>query len=126
MRNLVIITFLALSAPALAADYVAPLAFGSGNASGAIATTGTFQSVQKKSLSRNGCAIQNQSTNSSSDTMWLYFDPTNSTNCSAATKAGSITLAPGQPANCNIGTIVLSDQVCITGTSADTFFANFQ
>jgi hypothetical protein len=128
MRRLAIALFIifGLTAAALAADYVSPLQFPSGNLSGSVASTGTFQSVQAKNLSRNGCAIENQSTNNSSDTMWVYFDPTNSTNCSAATKAGSATLIPGQSANCNIGTIVLSDQVCITGTSGDTFFANFQ
>jgi hypothetical protein len=128
MRRLAIALFivLGLTAAALAADYVSPLQFPSGNLSGSIASTGTFQSVQKKNLSRNGCAIQNQGTNNSSDTMWVYFDPTNSSNCSAATKAASFTLIPGQSLNCNIGTIVLSDQVCITGTGGDTFAANFQ
>ena len=93
---------------------------------GSIAVTGTFQRIQAVNKARNGCSLQNQVTNTSTDTRWVYFDPTNSTNCSAATKAGSLTLSPGQPANCNIGTIVLSDQVCITGTSGDGFFANFQ
>ena len=68
----------------------------------------------------------NQGTNTSTDTMWVYFDATNSANCSAATKAGSFTLIPGQSMNCNVGTIVLNDEVCITGTSGDAFAANFQ
>jgi hypothetical protein len=126
MRHLILVLLLGLSLPALAADYVSPLQVPSGNLSGSIAVTGTFQSIQKKNLSRIGCAIQNQGTNASSDTMWVYYDPTNSTNCSAATKAGSFTLIPGQPLNCNIGTIVLNDQVCITGTGGDSFAANFQ
>jgi hypothetical protein len=126
-KLLPLLAFLALlSISASAADYVAPLAFSSGNLSSSITTTNTFQTIQIVSKSRNGCAVQNQSTNNSSDTMWVYFDPTNSSNCSAATKARSFTLTPGQSINCNVGTIIVSDEVCITGTGGDTFTANFQ
>jgi hypothetical protein len=128
MRILFLLTLLALGVPVAASanDYVTPYPLASGNFSGTITTTNTFQSIQKVNQSRHGCAVQNLSTNSSSDTMWVYFDPTNSSGCSAATKAGSFTLTPGQSANCNVGTIILSDQVCITGTGGDGFAANFQ
>jgi len=126
MRILLGLLCLFVCAPALAAAYVSPLALPSGNLSTTIASTGTFQTIQVKNGARSGCAIQNQGTNTSTDTMWVYFDATNSANCSAATKAGSFTLIPGQSMNCNVGTIVLNDEVCITGTSGDAFAANFQ
>lgn len=128
MRKFFLLTLLAIALPAgaFANDYVTPYPLASGNFSGTIAITNTFQSIQTVNQSRHGCAIQNRSTNNSSDTMWVYFDPTNSSGCSAATKAGSFTLTPGQSANCNVGTIILSDQICITGTSGDGFAANFQ
>ena len=97
------------------------------NLSGTITTTGTFQSIQAQTNNRIGCSVQNTAAASSGDLMWVYFDSTNSSNCSAATKAGSSVLQPGQPVHCLVGnTFVLNDQVCITGTSGDSFFANFQ
>jgi hypothetical protein len=99
----------------------------SNNLSGTITTTNTFQVVQAQTNNRIGCAIQNNASVLSGDLMYVYFDKTNSSNCSAATIAGSVTLQPGQPASCAVGAgAVLKDQVCITGTSTDPFFANFQ
>jgi len=95
------------------------------NLSGTIAVTNSFQSIQGKANNRLGCTIQNPSTNSHNQL--VYFDSTNSANCSAATSGGSVTLPPGYSVNCVVNTInVLGDQVCITGTSGDPFFANFQ
>jgi hypothetical protein len=101
----------------------------SNNLSGTITTTNTFQSIQAQANNRNGCAVQNgvNPLTGNGDFMWVYFDKSNSSGCSAATKAASVLLAPGQPVNCAVASnIVLKDQVCITGTSGDTFFANFQ
>jgi hypothetical protein len=97
------------------------------NLSGTIATTNTFQAVQARTNNRIGCSMQNNASIQSGDLMYVYFDKTNSSNCSAATIGGSVTLQPGQPTSCAVGSgYVLKDQVCITGTSSDPFFANFQ
>ena len=98
------------------------------NLSGTIASTNTFQVVQGSNNARNGCTIQNNS----ADTQYVCFDPV-SASCASCTKATAVTLGPaangnsGQSASCSIaGTMVLKDVVCITGTTSDTFFANFQ
>jgi hypothetical protein len=90
------------------------------NLSGTIATTNTFQQIQGQNGGRNGCTVQNITT---SDNQWVYFGA-----CASATKASSVLLAPGQSVSCSLpgSDIVLSDTVCITGTGADSFFANFQ
>jgi hypothetical protein len=99
----------------------------SNNLSGTIAATNTFQSIQGQANNRLGCTVQNGATTASGDLQWVYFDKSNSANCSAATKAASVTLRPGWSVTCAVaGTIVLNDQICITGTSGDPFFANFQ
>lgn len=102
----------------------------SGNSapSGTITTTGTFQVVQAQTNNRIGCTIINNASLASGDLMWVYFDNTNSANCSAAVKSPrSVILQPGQPAYCTVGAPnVLKDQVCITGTAGDPFYANFQ
>lgn len=92
----------------------------SNNLSGTITVTGTFQTIQGQANNRIGCAIQNITP---SDTQWVYFGA-----CANATKAASASLQPGQTVSCNLpgSPIVLSDPVCITGTSGDSFFANFQ
>jgi hypothetical protein len=100
----------------------------SNNLSGSISVTNTFQSIQAQANNRIGCTVQNGALQSTGDQMWVYFDKTNSANCSAATKSTSLVINPGQTVNCAVGgdDYVLKDQVCITGTSGDTFFANFQ
>ena len=87
------------------------------NASSTIAVTNTFQSIFTASVVRTGrvsCTVQNNGTN----TMWVFYGP-----IANATKGASVTLIAGQSTNCNIGGIVLKDQVSITGTSGDAFFA---
>jgi hypothetical protein len=90
----------------------------SGNASGTIAVTNTFQSLQAAKGGRNGCLVQNNG----SHTMWVYFGP-----IASATAGTSYVLSAGASISCAVGGLgVLIDQVSITGTSADAFFANFQ
>ena len=91
-----------------------------GNYSGTIAVTNTFQSVLAASSATTGrlaCAIQNNGTNS----MYVYFGP-----IANATTAKSVKLAVGQSVNCNSGNVVLKDQVSITGTSGEAFYASQQ
>lgn len=94
-----------------------PYRVNSSNNSGTISVTNTFQSIWAKNTStrgRAGCVIQNNGSN----TMWVYFG-----DIANATKATSVVLAAGQNVSCISGGIVLEDQVSITGTSGDTFFA---
>jgi len=122
---LMVLVVLMLAATAIWAQSV-PVA--SNNQSGTIAVTNTFQPVQMQTNNRIGCTIQNGlNPLTSSRVMYVFFDKTNSANCSAATEAASVTLAPGQPTYCAVALgYVLKDQICITGTSGDPFFANFQ
>lgn len=91
----------------------------SSNASGTIAITNTFQSIwiaNDYNTGRMGCTVVNYGSN----TMWVYFGP-----IAGATKAKSIQLAVGQATYCNIRNgIVLKDQVSITGTATEPFYAN--
>lgn len=90
----------------------------SGNLSSTIAVTNTFQSIQAKTSSRNGCLIENNG----SHTMWVFWGP-----IANATAATAFVLPAGNSVSCAVGGLaVLIDQVSITGTSTDAFFANFQ
>lgn len=105
------------SVPAIA---VAPLT--STNLTSTVSVTNTFQSIQVLTTGRKGCLIQNTYTNS--NPMWVFFGPIGS-----ATKGASFELDPshGLSISCAVGGLgVLSDQVSITGTSADSYTANFQ
>lgn len=92
--------------------------------SGTITATGTFQSIFAASATpnaqggagavRSACTVQNNGAN----TMFVYFGP-----IANATTAKSAQLAPTQSLNCNVGGVVLSDQVSITGTTGDSFYA---
>jgi hypothetical protein len=89
----------------------------SGNASSTITGTGTFQSLWASNALRNGCTVQNNG----SHTMYVFFGP-----IASATEGLSVELAAGQSVNCQFGGLVLQDQVSITGTSGDAFYANQQ
>lgn len=94
------------------------------NLSGTIATTNTFQEISPQNNSRVGCQLQNKT--AGTNTMWIYFDPLNDA-CATATKALSQTLAASITANCSAAPgYVIKNEICITGTSTDTYFANFQ
>jgi hypothetical protein len=115
MKTLIgILLCLSLSSPA----YAQTVTLRSTNISGTIATTNTFQSIQAANNGRYGCAVQNNGTH----TMYVFFGP-----IANATTSNSIELVAQQSVSCQTGTnLVLSDQVSITGTSGDAFFANFQ
>jgi hypothetical protein len=50
--------------------------------------------------------------------MYVYFGA-----IASATKDTSVVLSAGQAVNCTVGGITLQDQVSITGTMGDTFYA---
>ena len=99
----------------------------SNNLSGTITISNTFQVVQAQANNRIGCTIQNNASIASGDIMYVFFDKSNSANCSAATEAASFQRQPGDSIHCLVGSnTTLKDQVCITGTAGDSFTANFQ
>lgn len=89
------------------------------NDSSTITVTGTFQSIWIASAGltgRSGCAIQNNG----SAAMYVYFGP-----IANATTPNSVKLSTGQSLNCEtVGGVVIKDQVSITGTSGDRFYAS--
>jgi hypothetical protein len=102
-----------------------PNARNSVNASGTISVTNTFQSVfaaattaPGSQVARIGCFLQNNGTH----TMYVYFGP-----IASATIGASVVLQAGANVSCATSTGgVLADQVSITGTSGDAFFAAAQ
>lgn len=87
------------------------------NLSSTISVSNTFQSVQV-STSRHGCTIQANG----ADPLWVYFGAIGS-----ATKASAIALTVGQSVSCAVGgTGVATDQISVTGTASDTFYASVQ
>ena len=113
MKKIVLLIF-ALMFPALAVAQTAPFTKPSRNVSSTIAVTNTFQQVLASTAGRAACAIQNNGVN----TMYVFFGP-----IASATLTNSVRLAAGASVNCNSGITVLTDQVSITGTAADVFFA---
>lgn len=96
---------------------VTPSGVTSTNVSSTIAITDTFQSLQVATSTRKGCTVQNNG----SAAMYVFFGAIGS-----ATKAASLVLSPGDVANCTVGSIVLTDQISITGTATQTFMAAVQ
>ena len=95
------------------------------NASSTITATNTFQSVFASSgggatnggggsPGRQGCTIQN----TGSHNQFVFFGPITS-----ALTPTSVQLGAGQSVTCSVNGIILQDQVSITGTAQDTFFA---
>src|SRR5690348_4775031 len=89
------------------------------NDSSTIAVTDTFQSIQVSTATRKGCVVQNN-TGTAHD-QWVFFGAIGS-----ATKAASVLLTPGGSVSCATPNGVLTDQVSITGTSGDSFYAAVQ
>lgn len=113
------------------------------DASSTIASTSTFQSVFNSVTPASGapvngskggrqsCLIQNNGVN----TMWVWYGAQNGTGgsggtCPSASKATSFTLIPpatnvqGGSFSCSNGAgAVIQDQICITGTTTETFTA---
>lgn len=120
MRRLILALALLVSAvaPGLAqSTRTIPFAVRTADLSSTITLTGTFQSLQAANNDRKGCFIQNNGTNN----MKVYFGP-----IASATANNSVVLTPGQPLNCIEGGVILTDQVSITGTTADAFTEYFQ
>ena len=113
MKKIVVALF-ALMFPALAVAQTAPFTKTSRNVSSTIAVTNTFQSVLSETRGRASCMVQNNGSNS----MYVYFGA-----IASATLANSVKLAAGQAVSCTAGGVVLTDQVSITGTSADAYYA---
>lgn len=105
---------------ALAQQPVITKAYGvtTSNVSSTIAVTNTFQSLwiaDTSTTGRSSCAIQNKGT---ADPMYVYFGA-----IAGATIAKSIKLTTNAVLNCSVFGAILKDQVSITGTSGDAFYA---
>lgn len=90
----------------------------SSNSSSTIAVTNTFQSIwiaDTSTTGRSSCAIQNKGT---ADPMYVYFGA-----IAGATIGKSIKLTTNAVLNCSVFGAILKDQVSITGTSGDAFYA---
>lgn len=117
MRFLFLICFLVFNSFAFAQQVVQPLGVTTQNGSGTIAVTNTFQSIFVASTAtrgRSSCTVQNNGTH----TMYVFFGP-----IASADKAKSVQLSAGQSVTCVSGISVLKDQVSITGTATDEFYA---
>ncbi len=88
--------------------------FNNANASTSIAVTNTFQSIWASNSNRNDCIIQNNGAAS----MYIYFGP-----IANATTSNSLILAAAGIFRCANSGIVQSDQISITGTATQKFFA---
>lgn len=118
MRRFLLVFLLLIAGPAFAQSVVLDSNSIQPNASSTIASTNVFQQVWPANGGRKSCTIQNNSTH----TMFLYLGPI----VNATTTNSAQLLASGGSANCNVGPIVSSDQISITGTSGDAFYANQQ
>lgn len=85
--------------------------------SSTVAVTNTFQTIEAANISRCGGTIQNNGSN----TMYVYPGPV-----ASATKAASIVLSPGQSVSLIAPGVVMGDEINITGTAGDAFYAGFQ
>lgn len=89
------------------------------NASGAITAANTFQQVFAANTARAGCAIQNNPTNTSTDSIYVYAGP-----IAGATRLNSFIIAPGAAFSCTTGIGLQNDQISVDGTTTgDKFYA---
>jgi hypothetical protein len=86
-------------------------------AAGTIAVTNTFQQALAASSTRKGCTLQNNDTNA----MRVFFGAIGS-----ATLTNSFVLAAGQAMSCNVGSVILTDAVNITGTATGAYVISNQ
>lgn len=87
-------------------------------ASKTIGSTNVFQSILSASTQTTGrvdCIVQNKA---ASNSMSLFFGP-----IANATTPNSLSLAAGAIFRCANSGVVIKDQISITGTSGDAFFA---
>lgn len=115
--SLVLLLLAPISALAQSTVRTTPFGVVSVNLSSTVVSTGVFQSVQTANSERKSCLIQNNGSND----MRVYFGP-----IASATAATAVKLSSGSSVNCTAGGIVVTDQVSITGTTADAFVAAFQ
>ncbi len=118
-RLLLALLILGASLPALAQSPVTtyPYTTTISNSSAAIGVTNTFQSVWAASANLTGrtdCIIQNNGAAS----MYVYFGP-----IANATTPNSLILAAAGTFRCANSGVVTKDQISITGTSGQIFFA---
>lgn len=118
MRRLLLALFL-LVASASAAFAQTPVftntsKWSNANASSTITSTNIFQSIWPTNLNRNDCIIQNNGAAS----MFIHFGA-----IASATTPNSLTLTSGSIFKCANSGLVPSDQISITGTSGQLFFA---
>ena len=119
MKKLLIALLICLPTLGQAQSPVITQAYGvtTKNSSSTIGSTGVFQSLWAATVlpqRRAACTVQNNGTH----TMYVFFGP-----IASATTATSITLAAGQSVTCNTTGSTLQDQVSITGTTSDAFYA---
>lgn len=95
----------------------APAAGTTTMAGGTIAVTNTFQQALAASATRKGCTLQNNDTN----VMLVFFGTIGS-----ASLTNSFKLAAGQAMSCNVGNVVLTDAVNVTGTATGAFVISNQ
>lgn len=123
MKRFLLITALLIGSVSLAFGQspvvTQPKPVNTGTYSSTIISTNTFQSVLAASTSttgRVGCLVQNNGSNK----MYVFFGP-----IASALTTNSVQLNAGQTVNCeSVGGSVLRDQVSITGTSGDRFYAS--
>ena len=119
MRGLILLLAL-FAGPAIAADSVQPVyarkqPTTSLNLSSTIAVTDVFQRIAVQNFDRLSCTVQNTGANP----MWVFFGPK-----ASATKAGSVVLAVGQSVTCGTNGAMIADEINITGTATENFFAS--
>lgn len=84
--------------------------------SAAIAVTNTFQSVFAANLNRSNCIVQNKAITNS---MYVFVGAIAS---ATITKSGLLTA--GSSMYCGAFGVVATDQISITGTAGDVFYAS--
>lgn len=106
--------------PAPVTTYPAPATSAGGNVSGTIASTGTFQKLWGATGGsgvpfRKGCTIQNNGTHSMNVSEGLGV--------AGSTTGNSVVVPAGGTYYCQVGQIVLTGEIDITGTATDAFYA---
>lgn len=99
---------------------IQPLQVTTQNGSTTITTTNTFQSIFAASTATRGraaCTVQNNGTHN----MFVFFG-----DIASALTPTAVQLTPAQSVNCASGPVVLKDQVSITGTAGEQFYAGQQ
>lgn len=96
---------------------VRPYATTISNSSLTVTSTNVFQSIWNASIApigRTDCIIQNNG----AANMYVYFGP-----IANALTTNSLTLASGSIFRCANSVVIIHDQISITGTSGQNFFA---